>query len=130
MKNRVKVTIAALAIGVLAMCGNMTGYATESADAVSTQANEDGSTDAGGSNQNIYTVTYNLNGGTKDGKGTYVNNYNSESWKVDLSAIKPTRSDYRLTGWWYTDTNGKEQEMIQIKLFNLGEVFRISERLH
>ena len=123
MKNRVKVTIAALAIGVLAMCGNMTGYATESADAVSTQANEDGSTDAGGSNQNIYTVTYNLNGGTKDGKGTYVNNYNSESWKVDLSAIKPTRSGYRLTGWWYTDTNGKEQEIDTNKTINLGEVF-------
>ena len=123
MKNRVKVTIAALAVGVLAMCGNMTGYATESADAVSTQANEDGSTDAGGSNQNIYTVTYNLNGGTKDGKGTYVNNYNSESWKVDLSAIKPTKSGYRLTGWWYTDTNDIEHKIDTKETIKLDEYF-------
>lgn len=124
MKNRVKVTIAALAVGVLAMCGNMTGYATESADAVSTQANEDGSTDAGGSNQNIYTVTYNLNGGTYEGKGTCVRTYFSESWSnVELSKIKPEKSGYRLTGWWYTDTNGTEQEINTNKTINLGEVF-------
>lgn len=121
MKNRVKVTIAALAVGVLAMCGNMTGYATESADAVSTQADE--STDTGSSNQNSYTVTYNLNGGTKDGKGTYVNNYNSESWKVDLSAIKPTRSGYRLTGWWYTDTNDIEHKIDTKETIKLDEYF-------
>ena len=123
MKNRVKVTIAALTIGVLAMCGNMTGYATESADAVSTQANEDGSTDAGGSNQNIYTVTYNLNGGTKDGKPTYRPTYNSESWTVDLSKITPERDGYRLTGWWYTDTNGTEQEIDTNETINLEKVF-------
>ena len=123
MKNRVKVTIAALAVGVLAMCGNMTGYATESADAVSTQANEDGSTDAGGSNQNIYTVTYNLNGGTKDGKDTFERSYYSESWNVDLSAIKPTRSGYRLTGWWYTNTNDTEQKIDTNETINLEEVF-------
>lgn len=123
MKNRVKVTIAALAVGVLAMCGNMTGYATESADAVSTQANEDGSTDAGGSNQNIYTVTYNLNGGTKDGKPTYRPTYNSESWTVDLSKITPERDGYRLTGWWYTDTNGTEQEIDTNETINLEKVF-------
>ena len=123
MKNRVKVTIAALTIGVLAMCGNMTGYATESADAVSTQANEDGSTDAGGSNQNIYTVTYNLNGGTKDGKDTFERSYYSESWNVDLSAIKPTRSGYRLTGWWYTNTNDTEQKIDTNETINLGKVF-------
>lgn len=123
MKNRVKVTIAALTIGVLAMCGNMTGYATESADAVSTQANEDGSTDAGGSNQNIYTVTYNLNGGTKDGKDTFERSYYSESWNVDLSAIKPTRSGYRLTGWWYTNTNDTEQKIDTNETINLEEVF-------
>ena len=123
MKNRVKVTIAALTIGVLAMCGNMTGYATESADAVSTQANEDKSTDTGDSKENTYKVTYELNGGTKDGKGTYVNNYNSESWKVDLSAIKPTRSGYRLTGWWYRDTDGIEQKIETKKTINLEKVF-------
>lgn len=123
MKNRVKVTIAALTIGVLAMCGNMTGYATESADAVRTQANEDGSTDAGGSNQNIYTVTYNLNGGTKDGKDTFERSYYSESWNVDLSAIKPTRSGYRLTGWWYTNTNDTEQKIDTNETINLEEVF-------
>ena len=121
MKNRVKVTIAALTIGVLAMCGNMTGYATESAGAVSTQADE--STDTGSSNQNSYTVTYNLNGGTKDGKGTYVNNYNSESWKVDLSAIKPTKSGYRLTGWWYTDTNDIEHKIDTKETIKLDEYF-------
>ena len=116
MKNRVKVTIAALTIGVLAMCGNMTGYATESADAVSTQAGEDVSTDTGSSNQNIYTVTYNLNGGTKDGEETYENSYNSESWNVDLSAIKPTRSGYRLTGWWYTDIADNIEKKIDIDI--------------
>lgn len=123
MKNRVKVTIAALTIGVLAMCGNMTGYATESADAVSMQAGEDVSTDTGSSEQNTYKVTYDLNGGTKNGKDTYVNNYNSESWKVDLSAIKPTRSGYRLTGWWYTNTNDTEQKIDTNETINLSEVF-------
>ena len=133
MKNRVKVTIAALAVGVLAMCGNMTGYATESADAVSTQADE--STDTGSSNQNSYTVTYNLNGGTYEGKGTCVRTYFSESWSnVELSKIKPEKSGYRLTGWWYKDKdeNGTEKE-IDIdtnKTINLEEVFRIPERLH
>ena len=126
MKNRVKVTIAALAVGVLAMCGNMTGYATESADAVSTQADE--STDTGSSNQNSYTVTYNLNGGTYEGKGTCVRTYFSESWSnVELSKIKPEKSGYRLTGWWYKDKdeNGTEKE-IDIdtnKTINLEEVF-------
>ena len=123
MKNRVKVTIAALAVGVLAMCGNMTGYATESASEVSTQANADGSTDAGGSNENIYKVTYNLNGGTKDGKNTYENSYYSESWSVKLSAIKPIKSGYRLTGWWYRDKNGTEQEIDTNATINLEEVF-------
>ena len=123
MKNRVKVTIAALTIGVLAMCGNMTGYATESADAVSTQAGEDVNTDTGSSEQNTYNVTYELNGGTKDGKDIYKKSYTSESWNVDLSAIKPTKSCYRLTGWWYTDTNGTEQEINTNKTINLGEVF-------
>lgn len=123
MKNMVKVTIAALAVGVLAMCGNMTGYATESADAVSTQANEDGSTDAGGSNQNIYTVTYNLNGGTKDGKPTYRPTYNSESWTVDLSKITPERDGYRLTGWWYTDTNNIEHKIDTKETIKLDEYF-------
>ena len=123
MKNRVKVTIAALTIGVLAMCGNMTGYATESADVVSTQANEDGSTDAGGNNQNIYTVTYNLNGGTKDGEPTYRPTYNSESWTVDLSKITPERDGYRLTGWWYKDTNNTEQEISTTETIYLDKLF-------
>lgn len=122
MKNRVKVTIAALTIGVLAMCGNMTGYATESADAVSTQADE--STDTGSSNQNSYTVTYNLNGGTYEGKGTCVRTYFSESWSnVELSKIKPEKSGYRLTGWWYRDTYGIEQKIETKKTINLEEVF-------
>lgn len=111
MKNRVKVTIAALAVGVLAMCGNMTGYATESADAVSTQANEDGSTDAGGSNQNIYTVTYNLNGGTYEGKGTCVRTYFSESWS-NVELLKINRKKRLQADWlvvyrykWYRTRN-------------------------
>lgn len=129
MKNRVKVTIAALTIGVLAMCGNMTGYATESADAVSTQADE--STDTGSSNQNSYTVTYNLNGGTYEGKGTCVRTYFSESWSnVELSKIKPEKSGYRLTGWCYRDTYGIEKKLRQKKLLILKRFFRISERLH
>lgn len=124
MKNRVKVTIAALAVGVLAMCGNMTGYATESADAVSTQADE--STDTGSSNQNSYTVTYNLNGGTYEGKGTCVRTYFSESWSnVELSKIKPEKSGYRLTGWWYKDKdeNGTEKEIDTNETINLEKVF-------
>lgn len=116
MKNRVKVTIAALAVGVLAMCGNMTGYATESADAVSTQAGEDVSTDTGSSEQNTYNVTYELNGGTKDGKDIYKKSYTSESWNVDLSAIKPTKSGYRLTGWWYTDIADNIEKKIDIDI--------------
>lgn len=123
MKNRVKVTIAALAVGVLAMCGNMTGYATESADAVSMQAGEDVSTDTGSSEQNTYKVTYDLNGGTKDGKDTFERSYYSESWNVDLSAIKPTRSGYRLTGWWYTNTNDTEQKIDTNETINLEKVF-------
>ena len=123
MKNRVKVTIAALAVGVLAMCGNMTGYATESADAVSTQAGEDVSTDTGSSEQNTYNVTYELNGGTKDGKDIYKKSYTSESWNVDLSAIKPTKSGYRLTGWWYTDTNDIEHKIDTKETIKLDEYF-------
>lgn len=122
MKNRVKVTIAALTIGVLAMCGNMTGYATESADAVSTQADE--STDTRSSNQNSYTVTYNLNGGTYEGGDTCVRTYFSESWRnVELSQIKPEKSGYRLTGWWYRDTDGIEQKIETKKTINLEAVF-------
>ena len=112
MKNRVKVTIAALAIGVLAMCGPLTGYATESASEVSTQANEDGSTDAGSSKSYAYVVTYDLNGGTY---GTYSDiypgNYNNESLEPYLSAITPTISGYKLTGWWYTDSSNREQKL-------------------
>lgn len=123
MKNRVKVTIAALAVGALAMCGNMTGYATESADAVSTQAGEDVNTDTESSEQNTYKVTYELNGGTKDGKDIYKKSYTSESWNVDLSAIKPTKSGYRLTGWWYTNTNDTEQKIDTTNIINLEKYF-------
>lgn len=122
MKNRVKVTIAALTIGVLAMCGNMTGYATESADAVSTQANEDGSTDAGGSKSYAYVVTYDLNEGIY-GKyeGTYVGKYKIETPTVELSKITPERAGYRLTGWWYTDTNNIEKEISTTEKIDLDK---------
>lgn len=99
MKNRVKVTIAALTIGVLAMCGNMTGYATESADAVSTQAAE-------------FTVTYDGNGGEfviseKTYKKTEVG-YNSTVTKFDPP--NATREDYRFDGWYY-EVNGEEKKI-------------------
>lgn len=125
MKNRVKVTIAALTIGVLAMCGNMTGYATESADTVSTQANEDGSTDAGSSKSYAYVVTYDLNGGTYGTyKDIYPGEYNNESLEPDLSKITPIRSGYKLTGWWYTDSSDGEKKLdISTEKIKLKELF-------
>lgn len=99
MKNRVKVTIAALAVGVLAMCGNMTGYATESADAVSTQAAE-------------FTVTYDGNGGEfVISETTYEKTevgYNSTVTKFDPP--NATRKDYRFDGWYY-EVNGEEKKI-------------------
>lgn len=99
MKNRVKVTIAALAVGVLAMCGNMTGYATESADAVSTQAGE-------------FTVTYDGNGGEfVISETTYEKTevgYNSTVTKFDPP--NATRKDYRFDGWYY-EVNGEEKKI-------------------
>lgn len=47
-KNSVKVTIAALAIGVLAMCTGMTGYAVQDQDATGTSVVEQRSTIADG----------------------------------------------------------------------------------
>ena len=111
MKNRVKVTIAALTIGVLAMCGNMTGYATESADAVSTQAAE-------------FTVTYDGNGGEfVISETTYRKTevgYNSTVTKFDPP--NATREDYRFDGWYYK-VNGEEKKIepntkdVQIRSF-------------
>ena len=99
MKNRVKVTIAALTIGVLAMCGNMTGYATESADAVSTQAAE-------------FTVTYDGNGGefviSETTYGETKVGYNSTVTKFDPP--NATREDYRFDGWYY-EVNGEEKKI-------------------
>lgn len=99
MKNRVKVTIAALAIGVLAMCGNMTGYATESADTVSTQAAE-------------FMVTYDGNGGKfVISETTYDKTevgYNSTVTKFDPP--NATREDYRFDGWYY-EVNGEEKKI-------------------
>lgn len=99
MKNRVKVTIAALTIGVLAMCGNMTGYATESADAVSTQAAE-------------FMVTYDGNGGEfVISETTYRETkvgYNSTVTKFDPP--NATREDYRFDGWYY-EVNGEEKKI-------------------
>ncbi len=99
MKNRVKVTIAALTIGVLAMCGNMTGYATESADVVSTQAAE-------------FMVTYDGNGGEfVISETTYRETkvgYNSTVTKFDPP--NATREDYRFDGWYY-EVNGEEKKI-------------------
>ncbi len=99
MKNRVKVTIAALTIGVLAMCGNMTGYATESADVVSTQAAE-------------FTVTYDGNSGNfVISETTYEKTkvgYNSTVTKFDPP--NATREGYRFDGWYY-EVNGEEKKI-------------------
>ncbi len=84
MKNRVKVTIAALAVGLLTVCTGITGYAVE----------DQGATDK---TNMIYTVTYNYNNGSDN----VAVEFPKETGSLILGNSTPTKEGYELTGWWY-----------------------------
>ena len=86
MKNRVKVTIAALAVGLLTVCTGITGYAVE----------DQGATDK---TNMEYTVTYNYN----NGSANEVVEFPKQTGSLELKNSTPKKKGYELTGWWYVE---------------------------
>lgn len=86
MKNRVKVTIAALAVGLLTVCTGITGYAVE----------DQGATDK---TNMKYSVTYDYNNGSDN----EVVEFPKETGSLILGNSTPTKEGYELTGWWYVE---------------------------
>ena len=82
MKNRVKVTIAALAVGLLTVCTGITGYAVE----------DQGATDK---TNMEYTVTYNYN----NGSANEVVEFPKQTGSLELKNSTPKKKGYELTGW-------------------------------
>lgn len=92
MKNRVKVTIAALAVGLLTVCTGITGYAVDQ-----------GATDK---TNMEYIVTYNYN----NGSANEVVKFPKQTGSLELKSSTPTKEGYELTGWWYVEDQYHEKE--------------------
>lgn len=86
MKNRVKVTIAALTVGLLTVCTGITGYAVE----------DQGATDK---TNMKYSVTYDYNNGSDN----EVVEFPKQTGSLELKNSTPKKEGYELTGWWYVE---------------------------
>lgn len=105
MKNRVKVTIAALAVGLLTVCTGITGYAVEDKGATDKNWTE---TYENEKKKICYTVKMDYNGGKKDNKENCEKEFDTGIVSINLTAYAPSREGYEFTGWYYSKPNRDE----------------------